>query len=92
MLNMQRAYYNMHTHPPIGAQINIADRKGTIYDIRNTGATHGKDEALVRARSIGAKGRKAASIGVLAEDNLFNSFVNETITAEQTEQTVRAAT
>lgn len=79
----------------LGAEINIADGKGSIYDqakfIRNEAATHGKDAALERARSVGARGRKAATIGIEASDSLFDSFINEQITPEQAEVIAKTA-
>lgn len=81
--------YSAEDARAMGAEINIADGKGTIQDqakyIRNQAATHGQDEAVARARSIGARGRKAATIGIQATDPLFDAFVNETITPEQAE-------
>jgi len=68
------------------AEINIADGKGNIYDqakfIRNEAAAYGADAAMERARQIGARGRKAATIGIEAEDNLFDAFTNEQISPE----------
>jgi hypothetical protein len=56
----------------LGAEQNISDGKGTIYDqakfIRNEGRTHGANAALARARSIGARGRKAATIALQATE------------------------
>ena len=79
----------------IGAEINIADNKGSIHDqvkfIRNTIETLGKDEALAAARRIGAKGRKAANIAINASDSLFDAFVNERVTPEQAEGIALAA-
>lgn len=79
----------------LGAEINIADGKGTIHDqakfIRNTAATHGADAALATARSIGARGRKAATIGISASDSVYESFINERISGEQAEAIAAAA-
>ena len=79
----------------LGAEINIADGKGTIYDqakfIRNAAATHGKDAAVARAGSIGAKGRKAATIALNSGEDLFASFVNEWITPDQAEAIAKAS-
>jgi hypothetical protein len=72
----------------IAAESNIADGKGTIYDqakfIRNEATTHGADAALERAGQIGARGRKAATIAIASEPDLFASFINEQVTPEQT--------
>ncbi|MGE9291932.1 MAG: JAB domain-containing protein, partial [Puniceicoccales bacterium] len=71
----------------LAAEINIADGKGNIYDqakfFREQAAAHGADEALERGREIGARGRKAAAIGIEAEDNLFEAFINEVVTPEE---------
>lgn len=67
----------------IGAELNIADGKGTIYDqakfLRNYAATHGADDALEAGRRIGARGRKAASIAFSATDRTYDAFVNQKI-------------
>jgi hypothetical protein len=79
----------------LGAEINIADGKGTIYDqakfIRNTATTHGADEAVAAARRIGARGRQAADIGLAASDPLWDSFINEQIKPETAHAIVKAA-
>jgi hypothetical protein len=79
----------------LGAEINIADGKGTIYDqakfIRNERATYGADAALARARQIGAKARKAAAIALEAGADLYTSFINEQISPDQTEAIAHAA-
>jgi hypothetical protein len=70
----------------IAAEANIADGKGTIYDqakfIRNESATHGPDAAMERARQIGARGQKAATIALQAAPDLYASFINEQITPD----------
>jgi hypothetical protein len=70
----------------LAAEKNIAGGKGTIYDqakfIRNVAATHGPDAALERAGQIGARGRKAATIALAAEPDLYASFINEQVTPE----------
>lgn len=79
----------------IAAEVNIADGKGTVQDqakfVRNTAATHGADEALAAARRIGARGRQATQIGLLAGDSLFTAFVNERISAEHAAAIAAAA-
>jgi hypothetical protein len=69
------------------AEINIADGKGNIYDqarfFRNTAAVRGADAALERARQTGARGRKAATIGLDASDPVYTSFINEQIDPER---------
>ena len=79
----------------IGAEINIADGKGNIYDqakfIRDIAATHGPDEALAAARRIGARGRKATNIGIAAGPDAFDAFINERIGADHAEQIALAA-
>lgn len=79
----------------IGAEINIADGKGNIYDqakfVRDIAATHGPDEALAAARRIGARGRKAANIGIAAGPDAFDAFINERIGADHAEQIALAA-
>lgn len=77
------------------AEINIADGKGSIYDqanwFRDTAATLGADAALAAGREIGARGRKAFAIGTMAGDDLYSSFLNGKITAEQAEAIAKAA-
>ncbi len=79
----------------LGAEINIADGKGNIYDqakfIRNIAATHGSDEALAAGRRVGARGRKAANIGIAAGPDAFDAFINERIGADHAEQIALAA-
>ena len=79
----------------IGAEINIADGKGNIYDqakfVRDIAATHGPDEALAAARRIGARGRKATNIGIAAGPDAFDAFINERIGADHAEQIALAA-
>lgn len=79
----------------IAAEANIADGKGTIYDqtkfLRERAATFGPDEALGRARQIGARGEKAATIALSAGPDLYASFVNEQITPDQTVAIARHA-
>lgn len=73
----------------LGAEINIADNKGTIYDqakyLRDTAATLGADEAVEVGRRIGARGRKAATIAFSAADPLFEAFINERISPDHVE-------
>jgi hypothetical protein len=77
------------------AEANIADGKGTIYDqanfIRGQAETAGADEALGRARQIGARGRKAATIALNSTPDLYTSFINEQITPEATAAIADAA-
>lgn len=77
------------------AEINIADGKGSIYDqakfFRNAAATHGTDEALARARQTGARGRKAATIGLQASDPVFTAFINEKIDPDRAAAITAAA-
>jgi hypothetical protein len=79
----------------IAAESNIADGKGTIYDaakfVRERAATHGTDEALGRARQIGARGEKASTIALAASPDTWASFVNEQITPDQTAAIARSA-
>lgn len=79
----------------LGAEINIADGKGNIYDqakfIRNIAAAHGPDEALAAGRRVGARGRKAANIGLAAGPDAFDAFINERIGADHAEQIALAA-
>jgi len=79
----------------IGAEINIADGKGNIYDqakfVRDIAATHGPDEALAAARRIGARGRKATNIGIAAGPDAFDAFINERIGPDHAEQIALAA-
>ena len=71
----------------IGAEINIVDGKGTIYDqvkfLRDQRAVVGKDRSLERAREIGIAGGQAASIGFNAKDSLAAAFFSEKVTPEQ---------
>jgi hypothetical protein len=82
----ESAGYSAGDTRALAAEANIADGKGTIYDqtkfIRNEAATHGPDAALERAGQIGARGRKAATIALAAEPDLYASFVNERITPD----------
>lgn len=68
------------------AEINIADGKGSIHDqvkfIRNERILHGDNVALQRAARIGARGVKASTIALKSTDPLFDSFINERITAD----------
>lgn len=79
----------------IGAEINIADNKGTIYDqakfLRNLRDTHGENEAVAVGRRIGARGRKAADIAFSAGDTLFGSFINEKVTPDAAAKIASAA-
>jgi hypothetical protein len=79
----------------LAAEINIADGKGTIYDqakyIRNVAATHGADEALAAGRRVGARGRQAADIAILAADSAFDAFVNEQIKPDAAQAIALAA-
>lgn len=79
----------------LGAEINIADNKGTIYDqakfLRNLAATHGADEALAAGRRIGARGRKAAGIAFSSTDPVFEAFINERIGPDAAEAVASAA-
>ena len=78
----------------IGAEINIADGKGSIYDqakfISNTAATFGADEALAAGRRVGARGRQAATIAIHATDSTFGAFINERISAAHAEAIAKA--
>lgn len=78
-----------------GAEANIADGKGTIFDqaryIRDMMLLEGRDAALVRAKAIGTRARRASAIAINSEDDLYISFINEQITAEQTEAIANAA-
>ena len=71
----------------IGAEINIVDGKGTIYDqvkfLRDQRAVVGKDRSLERAREIGIAGGTAAAIGFNAKDSLAAAFFSEKVTPEQ---------
>lgn len=91
----ESAGYSAGDARAIAAETNIADGKGTIYDqtkfIRNEAATHGPDAALERAGQIGARGRKAATIALAAEPDLYTSFVNEQITPEAAAAIAQAA-
>ena len=68
------------------AEVNIADGKGTIFDqanfIREQAAAHGQNAALGRARQIGARGQKAATIALQSGPDLYTSFINEKITPD----------
>jgi len=87
--------YSVHDARRLGAEINIADGKGTIYDqvkwLREYRTAFGENEAMDEGRRIGIKGRKALSIALTSGDNLYTAFLNETITPEQTELIARAA-
>jgi hypothetical protein len=87
--------YSANDARRLGAEINIADNKGTIYDqtkfLRNLRETHGEDEALAVGRRIGARGRKAADIAFSAGDTLFGSFINEKVTPEAAAKIAAAA-
>jgi hypothetical protein len=78
-----------------GAELNIADGKGTIYDAvkwtRDFAATFGADQAAIAGRRIGVKGRKAATIATASGDNLYNAFINEAISPDQAEIIAPAA-
>ena len=67
---------------------NIADGKGTIYDqakfLRDTTDKLGQTAALKRARENGVANRQAATIAFDASAPLWDSFINERITPEQT--------
>ena len=79
----------------IAAEQNIVEGKGTIYDavkfLRNERTTHGEDAAVARARRIGVKGGKAATIAFQAGDDLFHAFVNERISPALTEVIAESA-
>lgn len=87
--------YSANDARRLGAEINIADNKGTIYDqtkfLRNLRETHGENEALAVGRRIGARGRKAADIAFSAGDTLFGSFINEKVTPEAAAKIASAA-
>lgn len=87
--------YSANDARRLGAEINIADNKGTIYDqtkfLRNLRDTHGEDEALAVGRRIGARGRKAADIAFAAGDTLFGSFINEKVTPDAAAKIASAA-
>jgi len=78
-----------------GAEINIADGKGTIHDqanfIRDTAAVAGPNVALERARALGSRARKPANIGLAATDDLYAAFINERVSPEHAEAIALAA-
>lgn len=73
----------------LGAEINIAEGRGTVYDqakyFRDTIATHGKTEASLGASKTGAPGQRAWTIAANAQNELFETFINEDIKPEQAE-------
>lgn len=79
----------------LGAEINIADNKGTIYDqakyLRNFAATHGKTAAADAGRRIGARGRQAQTIAFNASDSLFTAFINERTSPQHVEAIANAS-
>lgn len=79
----------------VGAEINIVDGKGSIYDqvkfSRDQRAVVGKDRSLERAREIGISGGLAASIAFNAKDSLYAAFFAEKVSPQQTEQIANAA-
>jgi hypothetical protein len=82
----ESAGYSPRDARVVAAEANIADGKGTVYDaanyIRGQAETEGPDAALDRARQIGARSQKAASIAINSGPDLYSSFVNERITPE----------
>jgi predicted RNA methylase len=66
-----------------GAEVNIADGKGDIYEqvrfLREQANLVGKDAALERGKQIGARGRKAATVAFKASPVLFDAFINQTL-------------
>ncbi len=87
--------YSANDARSLGAEINIAGGRGSIYDqarfIRNEAEARGQDAALERARRVGARGRKAATIAIDAGNDLFTSFINEQLTPDQAEAIARSA-
>lgn len=79
----------------IGAEINIADGKGSIYDhanfFRDTAAVAGADVALERARALGVRSRKGANIGLTAAPDLYAAFINERVSPDHAEAIALAA-
>ena len=62
----------------LAAEINIADGKGTIYDavklVEGYKAKYGEEAALKKVATMGAKGQKAATIGLGATPELLGMF------------------
>ena len=79
-------YSSQQTLSYAAAEAHIADGKGTIYDtanfIRNQAAALGPDAAMVRARQIGARGRKGAAIALNSGPDLHTSFINEQVSPD----------
>lgn len=73
----------------LGAEINIAEGRGTVYDqakyFRELIGALGKDEAHLAGSGTGRPGEKAWAIAANAGDELFKSFINEDIKPEQAE-------
>lgn len=73
-----------------GAEINIVDGKGSIYDqvkyLRDQRQVIGKEKALDRAKEIGILGGLAATVAFNAKDSLAAAFFAEKVTPQQAEQ------
>jgi hypothetical protein len=71
----------------IGAEINIAEGRGTVHDqakyFRELIRTRGEAEASAEAERTGTPGQKAWKIAADAGDDLYRAFTAEELTADQ---------
>lgn len=71
----------------LGAEINIAEGKGTVYDqakyFRELKNAFGQDEASNAAKQTGRQGARAWEIADKAQDDVYSAFIDERITPEQ---------
>lgn len=72
----------------IGAELNIREGKGSVYDeakyFRGISKLAGPSAAIARASELGVTGRNAQSIGIRSSDNLFHAFATGRISEQHT--------
>lgn len=72
-----------------GAEINIAEGRGSIYDqvtfIRNQRRIYGENGKTYEKTGASVKERKAFTIATKSEDNTFDAFTQRAINADQAE-------
>lgn len=87
--------YGVEDARRIAAEINIKDGKGTIYDqvrfLRNIERPRDANEEVGARERLGALGRPAADIAFNAGDDLYDLFVNEKVSPEQSRAIANAA-
>lgn len=73
----------------IGAEINIAEGRGSVHDqakyFRNLITTLGEDKANTSAERTGRPGERAWTVAANAGDELYRAFIHEEIKPEQAE-------